>query len=212
MPLRRIVRSICTNVSPCSKGLGEGGPDRGPHRAPSAPLRTILIIFIIVVTIVIVTAVVIIIIMFIILIIIINITMTTVDDVHLCYVVCEGGRRSEDRFYAPPPARGGGVQKRLSQFWCSRSLKSHFQELVVYIGRGDDTIGNPRRTQIYQFEFFELILLLKLDRKLPVERFEATVSQSTVPSPPLSIESLFPGGGETTRNYKIRRHLKIKET
>ena len=33
-----------------------------------------------------------------------------------------------------------------------------------------------------QFEFFELILLLKLDKQFPVEQFEATVSQSTVPS------------------------------
>ena len=40
------------------------------------------------------------------------------------------------------------------------------------------------RAQSYQFELFELILLLKLDRRLPVERFEATASQSTVPSPP----------------------------
>ena len=52
-------------------------------------------------------------------------------------------------------------------------------------GRGDDAIGNPHRAQISRFEFFELILLLKLDKRLPVEQFEATVSQSTVPSPVL---------------------------
>ena len=34
-----------------------------------------------------------------------------------------------------------------------------------------------------QFELLELILLLKFDKQLPVERFEAAVSQSTVPSP-----------------------------
>ena len=51
-------------------------------------------------------------------------------------------------------------------------------------GRGDDTVGNPRRARIYQFELFELVLLLKLDKRLPVEQFEATVSQSTAPSPP----------------------------
>ena len=53
---------------------------------------------------------------------------------------------------------------------------------------GDDTVGNSRRAQIFKFELFELfeiILLLKLGKQLPVERFEATVSQSTVPSPPL---------------------------
>ena len=50
---------------------------------------------------------------------------------------------------------------------------------------GDDAVGNPHRAQIYQFEFFELILLLRLDKRFPVEQFEATVSQSTAPSPPL---------------------------
>ena len=51
-------------------------------------------------------------------------------------------------------------------------------------GRGDDSVGNPHRAQISQFELFELILLLKLDRQFSIERFETTVSQSTVPSPP----------------------------
>ena len=63
----------------------------------------------------------------------------------------------------------------------------HAQALCVrspYVGRGDDTVGNPPRAQISQFELFELILLLKLDKQFSVERFEATVSQSTVPSPP----------------------------
>ena len=49
--------------------------------------------------------------------------------------------------------------------------------------KGDDTVGNPHRAQISQFELFELILLFKLDKQFPVEQFEATVSQSTVPSP-----------------------------
>ena len=51
--------------------------------------------------------------------------------------------------------------------------------------RGDDTVGNPHRAQISQFELFERILLLKLDKQCPVEQFEVMVSQSTVPSPPL---------------------------
>ena len=54
------------------------------------------------------------------------------------------------------------------------------------IGRGDDTAGNLHRAQISRFELFELILLLNLDRRFPVEQFEATVSQSTVLSPPLT--------------------------
>ena len=37
-----------------------------------------------------------------------------------------------------------------------------------------------------QFEFFELILLSKLDKQFPAKQFEATVSQSTVPSPSLT--------------------------
>ena len=53
------------------------------------------------------------------------------------------------------------------------------------LGRGDETVGNPHRAQISQFELFELILLLKLDKQFPIEQFEPTVSQSTVPSPPL---------------------------
>ena len=35
------------------------------------------------------------------------------------------------------------------------------------IGRGDDTVGNPNRAQIYKFELFKLILLLKLDKQFP---------------------------------------------
>ena len=51
-------------------------------------------------------------------------------------------------------------------------------------GRGDDTVGDPHRAQISQFELFELSILSELDKQFPVEQFEATVSQSTVPSPP----------------------------
>ena len=58
---------------------------------------------------------------------------------------------------------------------------------VTVFGRGDDRVGNPRRAQISQFELFELVLLFNLDKLLPVERFEATVSQSRVPSPLLAL-------------------------
>ena len=52
------------------------------------------------------------------------------------------------------------------------------------LGRGDDTVGNPHRAQISQLELFELSFrLLELDKHKSIERFEATVSQSTVPSP-----------------------------
>ena len=47
--------------------------------------------------------------------------------------------------------------------------------LSPLLGRGDDTVGNPHRIQIYQFELFELVLLLlKLDKQFPVEQFEAS--------------------------------------
>ena len=52
-------------------------------------------------------------------------------------------------------------------------------------GRRDDAVGKPHRGHISQFELFELILLLKLDGQFPVDQFEATGSQSTVPFPPL---------------------------
>ena len=56
-------------------------------------------------------------------------------------------------------------------------------KLATRLGRGDDAVGNPHRPQIYKFELFELILLLNLDKQFPFEQFEATVSQSTAPSP-----------------------------
>ena len=41
------------------------------------------------------------------------------------------------------------------------------------------------RARNYKLELFELILFSKVDRQLPVEQFDATVSQSTLPSPTL---------------------------
>ena len=35
--------------------------------------------------------------------------------------------------------------------------------LDLYFGRGDDTVGNPHRAQISQFDVFERIFLLKFD-------------------------------------------------
>ena len=58
------------------------------------------------------------------------------------------------------------------------------QRIGAWLGRGDDTVGKPDRTQFFQFELFELIFWSELVKQLPVEQFEATVSQSAVPSPP----------------------------
>ena len=41
--------------------------------------------------------------------------------------------------------------------------------------RGEDTVGNPRQARTSQLELFEPILLLRLGRRFPVERFEAAV-------------------------------------
>ena len=64
------------------------------------------------------------------------------------------------------------------------------------VGRGDDAVGNPHRAQIVQFQLFESILLLKLAKQFPVERFEAEVSEQTVPSPPLAVARCLVGVAE----------------
>ena len=53
-------------------------------------------------------------------------------------------------------------------------------------GRGDDTVGSPHRAQMNmsRLKFFELILSLVSDKQFPVERFLATVSQSTLSASP----------------------------
>ena len=50
----------------------------------------------------------------------------------------------------------------------------------------DDTVVNPHRAQISQFELFEFLLLLELDKQLPVGQFEAIISQLRVLSAPLT--------------------------
>ena len=64
-----------------------------------------------------------------------------------------------------------------------RGAENHAHACIIR--KGDATVGNPHRAQISEFELFEIILLLEFDKQFPVEQFEATVSQSAVPSPPL---------------------------
>ena len=59
--------------------------------------------------------------------------------------------------------------------------------MIIIIGRGMIRWETLIELNVYQFELFELILLLKLDRRFPVQQFEPTVSQSAVPSPPLQV-------------------------
>ena len=48
-------------------------------------------------------------------------------------------------------------------------------------GRGDDAVGSPRRAQISQFDLFKLVLLLRLDKQIPVE---SNIILINTPSPP----------------------------
>ena len=62
----------------------------------------------------------------------------------------------------------------------------YFAHFVQFNVRQGGWYGwQPSSSSKSWFELFELILLLNLDKQLPVERFEAAVPQSTVPSPPL---------------------------
>ena len=58
------------------------------------------------------------------------------------------------------------------------------QTAEAILWRGYDTVGNHHRAQVAQFELFEFVLILEEDKQLPVEQFEATVSQSAVSCPP----------------------------
>ena len=96
--------------------------------------------------------------------------------------------------YAHPSSRRG-IQARERRaatvpFPSSARLITGPRAAAGLFGKGDATVGNPHRTQVSQFELFELILSLKLEKRLPVERFEAAVSQSAVPSPTLTFERL----------------------
>ena len=64
-------------------------------------------------------------------------------------------------------------------------------------------LTGERELTIFQFKL-GLILLLKLDKRFPVEQFEATLSQSTVPSPPL--KRVLDLDMETDRTQRVRKH------
>ena len=50
----------------------------------------------------------------------------------------------------------------------------------------DDAVGNPRQAQIYKFEFFELILLLRLDKQLPCRAVRGNSISVNSTLPPLT--------------------------
>ena len=82
-------------------------------------------------------------------------------------------------------------------WWPSHPKKVGYSAVRVSSAIWFPTGSRPRQLRLPirsfatwgRFGVFELILLLKLDKQLPVERFEATVSQSTVPSPLLALDS-----------------------
>ena len=80
-------------------------------------------------------------------------------------------------------ARGQGVDVERESMAVSLAILIPMRFPLPSLGRGDDTVGNPHRAQIYKFELFELILLLKVNKQFSIEQFETTVSQSTVSSP-----------------------------
>ena len=75
-------------------------------------------------------------------------------------------------------ASEGGMISSLSLFEIRTRVTcvGREQRCMLFFGRGDDRVGNPHRAQVYQFELFKLILLLKLDKQFTVEQFEATIS------------------------------------
>ena len=64
-------------------------------------------------------------------------------------------------------------------------------------------VRNPHRAQISQFELFELILLLRLDKQFPVEQFGATELSQQYPPPLLEVERMQSRGGGQKRNNKM---------
>ena len=58
----------------------------------------------------------------------------------------------------------------LAYFWCWEALLAACSPT------------HSAAARISQFELFELVLLLKVGNRFPVDQFEATASQSTVPS------------------------------
>ena len=80
-----------------------------------------------------------------------------------------GGRAPPKNLHALAPAAGPPeINSRHSD------LPSLITDVISR--RGDDTVGNPHLAQICKFEFFELILLLNVDKQFSVEQCEPTVS------------------------------------
>ena len=84
---------------------------------------------------------------------------------------------------AQTPFLGTPLQLPLNHPLLPRTRASGFRASSKSEAQADACIyvGSPHRAQISQIELFELILLSRLDKQLPVKQIEATASQSTVP-------------------------------
>ena len=77
------------------------------------------------------------------------------------------------RHHDPALLRGSRL-RRAPLVGSGRGRSCTIKARSALFGRGDDTVGDPHRARNYRFELFELVLLLKLDKQLPVEQFEAS--------------------------------------
>ena len=67
------------------------------------------------------------------------------------------------------------------------TIESTLLNCLMIAGGWSFDAAHPHRAQLSQCELFELVLLSRLDYRFPAEQVEAAVSQSTGPSPPLSL-------------------------
>ena len=88
-----------------------------------------------------------------------------------------------------PSATGASLCRKGGRYGWKPSTRAHISRFELFEVRFLNSSFSSSnlsilafRAQISQFELFELILLLKSGNQFPVQRFEATVSQSTVPS------------------------------
>ena len=112
-------------------------------------------------------------------------TITPLVSTRPYYIVYPAVSRKTAARHFPTPQGPTGRPSATSSTPSTRGRCSRRSAATPRLRRGDHTVGNPHRAHFSQFESFELVLLLKVDKQFPVERFDATASRSTLLSPPL---------------------------